>query len=54
LIRPWDSVSIILEVSRGSFPWGSYGIVLPDEDVLSIKLEYRLKRAITFDPIVES
>ena len=26
--------------------------LLHDEDVSSVKLEYRLKRAITFDPIV--
>jgi len=36
----------------GSFPRGSYGMILAHEDVLSIELEYRLKRAITCDPIV--
>jgi len=40
--------------SRGCFPWGSYGMVLADEDVFSIEFEYWLKRTITCDSTVGS
>jgi len=54
LMQPLDRAQMFKVVSRGCFPWGSEGMVLADEDVLSIELEYRLKRAITCDPIVGS
>jgi len=52
VLRLLDHAQSFTGVSRGCFPWGSYGMVLDDEDVLSIVLEYRLKRVITFDPTI--
>jgi len=51
LIQPLDRAQKFLEaVFLGvAMEW-----LLHDEDVSSVKLEYRLKRAITFDPIVGS
>ena len=50
-IRPLDRAQIFTEaVFLGeAMEW-----LLGDEDVWSVKLEYRLKRAITFDPTVGS
>jgi len=47
-----DPTQIVTGVSRVCFPWGSFGMVVDDEDVLMIELEYQLKRVITFDPTV--
>jgi len=54
LIRPLDRVQIFTGVSRGCFRWVRYGMGIGDEDVWSVELEYRLKRAITFDLTVGS
>jgi len=57
LIRPLHRAQIILGVYRAYFHWGNYVEVVMewlqgDEDVWSVELEYRVKRAITFDPTV--
>jgi hypothetical protein len=49
LIRPLD---LAQNFPEAAFSWGSYGCLLGDEDVWSVELEYRLKKAITFDPTV--
>ena len=51
MIRPFDGAQIFPEaVYLGvAMEW-----LLGDEDVWSVELEYRLKRAITFDPTVGS
>ena len=51
MIQPLDRAQKFLEaVFLGvAMEW-----LLHDEDVSSVKLEYQLKRAITFDPIVGS
>jgi len=41
-------------VSRGCFPWVSYWIVVQGRECLVANLEYRLRRAITFDLTVGS
>ena len=47
-----DRAQIFTAVSRGCFPGLDMEWLHGDEDVWSVELEYRLKRAITFDPIV--
>jgi hypothetical protein len=54
LIRLLDRVQIFTGVSRGCFRWNAMEWVLEDEDVWSVELEYRLKRAITFYPTIGS
>jgi len=51
LIRPLDRPQTFTDVV---FLMVAVEWVLGDEDVLSVKLEYRLKRAIPFDPTVGS
>jgi hypothetical protein len=46
LIRPLDRAQ---KFPDAAFSWGSYGWLLGDEDVWSVALGYRLKKAITFD-----
>jgi hypothetical protein len=51
LIRPLDRAQTFTDVV---FLMVSVEWVLGDEDVLSVELEYRLKRVIPFDPTVGS
>jgi hypothetical protein len=51
LIRPLDRAQIFLEAV---FLGVAMESLLGDEDVLSLVLEYRLKKAITFDLTVGS
>jgi len=50
LIRSLNRAQMFTGVSKGYFPWGNYGMVLVDDDVLSIEIGYQLKRAIICDP----
>jgi len=54
LIGLLDRAQIFTGVSSPCFHWGSYAMLLGDEDVWSVELEYRLKRVITFHPTVGS
>jgi hypothetical protein len=51
LIRPLDRAQTFIEAV---FLWVAMDWLLGDEDVWSVELEYRLKRAIPFDPTVWS
>jgi hypothetical protein len=51
LIRPLDRAQTFIEVV---FLMVAMERLLGDEDVWCVELEYRLKRAITFDPTVGS
>jgi hypothetical protein len=48
------ALKILLWFSEGCFHWGSCGIAVQWRGCLVPTLEYRLKRAITFDPTVWS
>jgi len=54
LIGPLDRAQMFTGVFRACFHWGSYAMLLCDEDVSLVELVYRIKRAITFDPAVGS
>jgi len=54
LIRLLDRVQIFIGVSKAIFQCGSYGMLLGDENVWSVELEYRLNRVIILDATVGS
>jgi hypothetical protein len=54
LIRPFDRTQIFTGVQEAVFRGVAMESLLGDEEVWSAILEYRLKRAITFDPTVGS
>jgi len=54
LIRSLDRIQIFIAVSRACFHWGSYRMLLDNEAIWLVELEYRVKMALTFDPTVGS